>query len=98
MSLLLMAAGFYLFTGLTIIMQPRRYVHTSTNEARPQSGSARGSTTAPSGAKRCCSQGGQRPREGKSQSPHGGLAGASFWQMQASRCAAEGSLPTLPLC
>lgn len=78
MSLLLMAAGFYLFTGLTIIMQPRRYVHMSTNEAQPQSGSARGSTAAPSGAKRCCSQGGNVPGRVRVSLPTGGSLGLLF--------------------
>lgn len=95
---LLTAADFCLFTALTIIMQPRSYLHMSTTEVQSQSGSARRSATAPSRAKRCCSHGGNVPRRVRVGPLTGGLTGASFWQMQASRCAVEGSLPTLPLC
>lgn len=52
-----MAADFCLFTGVTILMQPRSYVHMSTTKMQSERSSAQGSVTAPSRAKRCCSQG-----------------------------------------
>ena len=95
---LLMAADFCLFTGLTIIMQPRSHIHMSTAELQSQSGSAWGSASAPSRAKRCCFQGDNVPRRVRVDPLMGGIAGASLWQKQASRCAVEGSLPPRALC
>ena len=73
-----MADDFCLFAGLTIIMQPRGYVHMSTTEVQSQSGSARGSAIAPLRAKRCCSQGDNVPGRVRVGPLMGGLAGAPF--------------------
>lgn len=65
-----MAAGFCLFTGLTIKMQPSSYTRISASEVQSQSASAQGSTSAPSRAKGRCSQGDNIPRR---------AAGVPWW-------------------
>lgn len=95
-SLLLMTANFCLCTGLTIMVQPRNYIHMSTTEVQSQNVSSWGSATAPLRAKRCCSQGDYVPGKVSIILSTRGLSGASFWQIQAST-SAEDSLPTVPL-